>query len=203
MKLYIKIIKISKLRIKKRHFQLLEMMVAMFLLLVCVAPMLHIYTHLFKEQQAVIRSYQMDHLVHLIHAKITEQLYKRQIPLEELLQTKSNVLADIELKKALDPLGYGCTYAFTIVEPHTEQGKKKASQYLCSLVITMEDLLRNKAKVKNDNEKEDKLAYEYFVYIDLGAKDKKNQAPNPKQVTPIIDEEEEPELGADVIDESE
>ncbi len=159
-------------------------MVAIFLLLVCAAPMLHIYTYLFKEQQALLRTYQQDHWVHLIHAKITEQMYKRQIPFEDLLQGKSGIQVDGELKKELDPLGFGCTYTLKATKTPSKK-KEEITRYLCELVIKMEDLWKKPTKeTEAKDKKEEESPYIYFIYIQsnrIGSNDEEDLEETPPQ----------------------
>jgi hypothetical protein len=135
---------------RKQHFQLLELMVAIFILMVCIAPTMRILTSIYQTQQAIIRDNQRDHLAHLIHAKFTEQLYKRKIALEELMDDKSIVLADPELDQLLYRTGCECNGTFTIEQSSKKQ--EKPYQHLCRLML----------KIKDKFQETD---YDYYIYI--------------------------------------
>src|SRR5437660_280100 len=124
MKSYMQI-PLKRIQRHKRHFQLLELMVAAFILLICIAPTMRIFTSMYQSQQAIVRENQRDHLAHLVHAKFTEQLYKRTISLEEVAQSKPIILGDPELEKLIRQSAYECTGTFTIIKQHTPKGQEK------------------------------------------------------------------------------
>jgi Tfp pilus assembly protein PilE len=161
----------------KRHFQLLELMVAAFILLICIAPTMRIFTSMYQSQQEIIRENQRDHLAHLVHAKFIEQLYKRQISLEEVMQSKIIALTDPELISQLQKFAYECVGTFIIVDSYTPRNQEKPTMYLAQLVIKLKDI-SPKAKKHISNQKienQDPIEsyYDYFVYIDAGEMDKR------------------------------
>src|ERR1700733_14521161 len=123
MKNYIKI-PMKRIRKHKRHFQLLELMVAAFILLICIAPTMRIFTNMYLSQHEIVRENQRDHLVHLIHAQITEQLYKRQIVLPEGAESHPIDLTDPELIGQLEKYHYQLEGVLVIVDSHTPRGQE-------------------------------------------------------------------------------
>lgn len=175
----------KKIRKFRRHFQLLEVMIAIFILLVCAAPAMQIYTSMFKGQQTIVRENQRDHLARLIHAKVTEQLYKRAIPLEQFVEAKQTPVDDPELEQKLKDLSYKAYYSVSIAAKTPSKGEEKPNKYLVQLVITIRDVSSNppsRASVKQiENQDTRDTFYDYLVYIDAGGGNKKNnQAPDPK-----------------------
>ena len=163
---------LKKIQRHKHHFQLLELMVAAFILLICVAPTMRIFTSMYQAQQVIIRDNQRDHLVHLIHATFTEQLYKRTITLEGVKKGQPIVLEDYELEKLLKDFGYDFTGTFTLLKSSTPKGQEKPSMYLGQIQIKIKDTL-HKPKPQEGNKKieiEDPsdTYYDYYVYIDCG-----------------------------------
>lgn len=183
-------IRIPAKKILKRHFLLLEVMVAVFILLVCAAPAMRIYISMFKEQQAIIRENQRDHLVHLIHANITEKLYKRLIPLEEIVEGKSMRFSDSDLEKVLHDLSYECSYGLAVVHPKSEKGQEMAAFYLCKFIIKMKDVAFNPRPSSNrkriENQDPFETVYEYYLYIDSGKLDKNEGKGNSANQTEAI-----------------
>jgi hypothetical protein len=156
----------KKIRKKKnkRHFQLLEVMVAIFLIMVCAVPSFKILTQVYQEQAAVVRINQRDHLVHLIHAKVVEQLYKRAIPLSEIMEGVHAKFADPILQPELERLKYEASYDLSFIEPRSEKGKEKATEYLGKMVIEMRDLLKPNRTLVEENQKKE-VQYEYLFYL--------------------------------------
>ncbi len=181
MKSYIKIkIKI----ISKRPFQLLELLVAAFILLICIAPTMHIFTSLYQLQQEIVRENQRDHLSHLIHAKITEMLYKNQIHLPVEKQAKETIeLQDREIIDALKKYGYSCRAALIVDDWTQPRGQEHPSRYLLHLTIEFQDLYPKSTKKKKIQNQDANVAfYDYKIYVDAGhkanEKDKKANGKN-------------------------
>lgn len=169
-------------RSKKRNFQLLEIMVAAFIILICAAPAIRIYTSTFLQQQDILKDNQSDHLSHLIHANIIEKLYKKDIPFQDILDKKRFSVDSSELQKQLQRFGFDAFYSFERYESKKREKKdKKPSMYLVSLKITIVD---KKSKDKKD--------YNYKIFIDVSGQ--------PSQLQKNIDEENIP---IEEIDDSE
>jgi hypothetical protein len=164
----------------KRHFQLLELMIAAFILLICIAPIMRIFNNMYLSQQNIIRQNYRDHIAHMAHVQITEQLYKRQIPLDDL-QNRVVSLEDKDLNDLLKYHSYQFEGLLKIDDRHIPQGKEKPDKYLGKITLVLKDISRNPqanliGKSSEDKDAKDKDAYEavydYYVYIDRGAKDK-------------------------------
>lgn len=144
-------------------------MIAIFILLVCVAPTMRIYTNMYKSQQSMIRELQRDHLAHLVHAKITEQLYKRSISLDEIIQNSQLPLSDPELKEKLRQLSYECSYTFVVLDPKSDKKKEEAKKFLCQLMIKMKDVSKElpntSFKKMIENQDPSETIYDYKIHI--------------------------------------
>lgn len=153
----------------KRHFQLLELMVAAFILLICIAPTMRIFTNIFKEQQEIIRDNKRDEIAHMMHAKFTEELYKRAIPLDDFEDRKHISLEYPELTALLNKYHFKCDGTLSLLDNHK---KDKSPVYLYSLDINIEDTLakkRNEQKspLSSSNSAKDPsiTTYTYLIYI--------------------------------------
>lgn len=173
----------NRIRIRKCHFQLLELMVAAFILLVCIAPTMRIFTSMYQSQQTIIRENQRDHLVHLIHARFTEQLYRRKIPLKEMMKGQPTVISleDPELNELIRKSGYNLEGIFEIVD-FEPKDREKTNKYLGKIEIKMTDRLYRSPKQnehqKIENEDASAFFYDYYVYIDSGAKSRGEEREN-------------------------
>jgi hypothetical protein len=145
---------------RKSHFQLLELMIAFFILLVCIAPAMRIFTSMVKSQEETIRENQRDHLAHMIHAKFTEMLYKRQIPLGETLQENIIEIQDPVIVDFLKKLSYECSGLFVIKHSHSED-------YYAHFTLKMKDKLYKPrlSEKKIENQDPSETVYEYDICI--------------------------------------
>jgi hypothetical protein len=69
---------------KKRHFLLLEVLIAFALIVLCVFPLISPHSVMLRSQSQFIRKIELDHLVNLLYGHITEQLYFNKIPWQDL-----------------------------------------------------------------------------------------------------------------------
>lgn len=160
----------------RRHFQLLELMVAVFILLICIVPAMRVFTSIYQSQQAIIRENQRDHLAHLVHANITEKLYKNQIPFGKEIESEVIALTDPELTELLQKFSYHCEGTLEIMRSYIPQGQELPTKYLGKLTIKMKDITfqkKRKTHKKFGNENSSETFYDYFVYIDAGEMEKK------------------------------
>jgi len=168
---------LKKIPTRKRHFQLLELMVAAFILLICVAPSMRIFTSMYQSQQDIVRENQRDHLAHLVHAKFTEQLYKRIISLPENKQSNPIELGDPDIQNFLKQNAFQFSGTFTL-ESRTPKGQEKPSEYLGKLEIKLKDTSHRSQQKKGDQTIENRdpaeTSYDYYVYIKSGEIDSEN-----------------------------
>lgn len=166
----------KRIKSRKRHFLLLELMVAAFILLICIAPTMRIFTSIFQEQQEILRENQRDHIAHLVHAIVTERLYKREIQFSENTKAESIPLSDTELQKELNKYGYTIQAALTIIDASKPKGEDHPNKYLAQLVIKIIDIspkAESRAKAQEFiNQDPNDTFYDYTIYIDAGAKAK-------------------------------
>lgn len=151
----------KKLKAKKRHFQLLEIMVALLLIVGCAVPVMHIYYNMFKKQDSMARAYEIDHTAHLLHGKIAERLYKNEYSFDELNGCEL-VFVDQEIGEDLGRLGYACTFTLQTSEPKKDSKDSGKAKRLCDLIIKMKDQRNGEEKI-----------YDYKLYIEGGPRPKK------------------------------
>jgi hypothetical protein len=138
-------------------------MVAVFILLICIAPTMRIFTNIYHSQQEIVRENKKNHLLHAVHAKFIEQLYKRQITFDDIKSGKETELRDADLEALFRHSYFKASGKLTIVGSHKRKGQTKPYAYLVKLEITMEDELAKRAKDSAPSLSE---SYEYFIYID-------------------------------------
>ena len=120
---------------------------------------------MYQAQHSILRENQRDHIAHLAHAKFTEQLYKRQVPLQDFQGTIS--LEDEDLLNLLQKYQYSCTGTFTLVD--NKKHKEKIIEYLGKIVIKVKDISKGNRSFffKKGDKEEDPLetSYDYDVFI--------------------------------------
>jgi hypothetical protein len=140
----------------KRHFQLLEVMIAVFLIMICVVPTLEVFTNMYKHEAEANLINQRDHFVRLIHANLIEKMYKNEIPIEDIVQGPQTDFSDHDLNEKMKKIGYSSTYE--IKEVWRDPIKEPAKRHLCHLTIHMHK--------KNEKSKD----FLYMVYVDRGGR---------------------------------
>ena len=144
--------------IKRWNFQLLEVMIALFLIIVCIVPVLHTFTFMYREQRQSIRDSRRDHLAHLIYAQVVEELYGQKVPWEAIQTSAVRTIANETLVNQLKDKGYKTTYTLAIVHP--KRIVATSHEYLLNLKIELVD----------EERKGEITPYEYLVYADKAAK---------------------------------
>lgn len=136
----------------KHHFQLLEVMIAVFLIMICVVPTFEIFTNMYKHEADANLINQRDHYVRLVHAHLIEKLYKNEIPIEEIARGFQSDLSDSDLNEKIKKIGYTCSYE---IKGEGIKRKEKIRFHLCNLKIHM-------------SKKNESKNFLYIVYIDRG-----------------------------------
>lgn len=152
------IVRTKLLKRLKRPFQLLEVMVAIFLLLVCIAPAIHIFSNLYKQQQESAREYKQDLMANAVHAAIVEKLYQKELAFDTIFEDSWKPLESDELQKQLSDSGMQASYRF--IETSKPKRIKKGSlfKYLTTLEVSITPLFQ-----RSSNEAS---SYLYKVYIE-------------------------------------
>lgn len=129
----------------RHHFQLLEVLIAMVLLVVCVIPVIDAYIGMNKAQFERTRLVERDHLVHLAYAKIVEALYMKKMDWPDLKHAKEedferlfNADDEDHVASQLKALSYKCSYQLTKEKPKVL--KSTTTKFLFQLKITVQDL---------------------------------------------------------------
>jgi hypothetical protein len=182
MRLYRKIN--SRIRARKRHFQLLEVMVAILILMLCAAPALDIFTRMYIAQERIVRINKRDHLARLVQAKVVERLYQNSIAIDDFNDKNGQTFpfSDPELDRLLAPLAYEASYRLALKDSHPKTKGAPRDKYLIALTIVMKDQIKQKNYPLTD------AAYSYDLYINAGWK--KNSPSNASSGEEEEDDEE-------------
>lgn len=147
----------------KHHFQLLEVMIAIFLIAVCALPILNGYHAMSQVQFESSRRNWRDHLAHLVYGRIMESLYKQTITWQDLVdgrQEKLEKLGQVEdLLQQLQRLSYTCEYQLTVDK--SKKPLSEATPFILKLLIVLRD---SSAK----SSQEEPMVYSYIIYGEHG-----------------------------------
>jgi hypothetical protein len=156
------------LQTHRRHFLLLEVLIAFALVALCALPLVYPHTAILKEQREFIRKVELDHVVNLLYANVMEKLYLNKISWSEIMQGSFDIteetLKEIDYNK---PFHYAGNYSFS----QKKYKPKKQGGYSHNLfTLTFHFLPKNLKNAEENKQKANKITYTYQVFIvrDLG-----------------------------------
>lgn len=149
---------------RKRHFQLLEVLIALFLVLLCAVPIISSSVSMYQEQRQLHERILRDHWAHLAQAKIIEWLYIKGAKGESLkeildkrhpIQFAAQTEGQSKLMAQLESSPYQFSYELYLVHNQKFPGEENADKLLLELDVY--------ALKKGDRPKE--RPYRYNTYI--------------------------------------
>lgn len=153
------------IKVRKRFFLLLEVIIAFFLVIMCIIPLIAPHTFILTEQKKFGNQIELDHVVNLIFADIVERLYNNEISWSEMAE-KRRLEVDEALMKRVQfekRLTYKGTYYFEEVKhkPIDESAMRKL--YLFNVNLKFEPI----GEVKKDKNDEviGTFNYNYKLFI--------------------------------------
>ncbi len=152
--------KLKLLRVVKKSFHLLEVLISMLLLIVCAIPALQLFTSLNETQTAFRRVIQKDHMAHLIHARLIEKFYN----VGSFADAINNKRGDIDfedLKAELSQLHLKPYFELKIIYPEKEEKEPKLKN-LAELTIHLMD---HSKQAVNDPQ-QSHTTYSYAVFFE-------------------------------------
>jgi len=149
------------LAIKKRHFLLLEVLIAFSLIVLCVFPLLAPHAFILRSQALFIKKIELDHLVNLIYGQITENLYFNKIPWKDIEEeTKFPITEELLTEMALPfPTTYQGTYSFKIAR---RKPPKKEDTPDPPYILNMLEL---NLTFKLPDTQSPALEYQYMIFV--------------------------------------
>lgn len=85
--------------LRKRHFLLLEVMIAFALIVMCILPLIYPHTFILTSQRKFIHKVDLDHQVNRIYADIVERLYRNGIPWNDIISGTEFEVNDLLLQR--------------------------------------------------------------------------------------------------------
>ncbi|MBA3722473.1 MAG: hypothetical protein H0W88_08740 [Parachlamydiaceae bacterium] len=131
-------------------------MIALFLIATCAVPVLSTFVHIHKAQKSLGQIIELDHIVNLAHAQVTEKLYMDGAQGSSLKEQLDMRLPIVGLKTSLDHL-YDYYYKLHLDLP-SEKKRAKSKAFLLNL-----DIIAVEKKSKNNEEIQHVYSYKACV----------------------------------------
>ena len=148
------------LLLRKSHFQLLEILIGMFLLTLCIVPSLQIFSNIHKSQKRYSREIERDHLAHRIHAKIIESFYDPAILLNAIKEINGEITLP-EVLKELNDKRFKANYKINYKK--AQKGIETAGGKTATLTLALRDELIS----LYDDPQYVTALYEYQMFFEL------------------------------------
>lgn len=137
---------------RNRPFQLLEVMIAMFLVALCALPLIQPHVYMFEQEQKAIRLLEVDHAASLVYADIVETLYENKIDWDQIVD--KSVRHPINSPE-LTNLGYEGYYTFDKLLSKPPEEPPEETNYLMNVSLVLNP--RGESRISK--------LYEYLVFI--------------------------------------
>jgi len=178
------------LKKNKRHFLLLEVLIAFALIVLCAIPLIAPHVALLKSQRQFIQKIELDHMVNLIYADILEKLHRNDIgwgTIEHgtIFPIDETMLKRLSLSKPFPYEGY---YQIQMVR---HKPPRPAAYTLYLLKLSIQFLPLNIARNGTAKEKENQLLkYEYDIFVERNLEGDTSMQPQdapqaPPQAAPL------------------
>lgn len=153
-------------RYQRKHYLLLEVLIAFTLIIFCLVPLIQPHVLMLKAQRSFIQKIEVDHLVNLLYAHIYEKLLKNEIPWQSI-QAKTVFSVDEALLREvnyLKPLPYVGSYQFQEIKHKPKTTDPTFTLYLLRLTFTF---LPNELVSRGNLTLEEikKNSYEYQIFV--------------------------------------
>ncbi len=154
-------------RVRKRHFLLLEVLIALGIVLVCIVPMLQPHLAMLMEEKRFIREVELDRVANVLYCDLLVNRFYRSPPItwEDITSGRPNPLDSPELTR----LGYTGSYMTAVRLPKKQEEQADSPLDLLKITFTFNSSLGGTP-----------IVYNYDLFI---------------QRTPNVEEKEDEENG--------
>lgn len=171
-----------KIKVQKRSFTLLEVLIALALIVGCIIPLIYPHVVLFQAQNAFVSEMKVDRLVQTLYADTLVSLYRNEIPWNELESEKEVTIDPAILKNAGIPTGLFSGKTQWKIEYSKPKPPQERTVYLLELTFTFDFLQESTHKP---------LVYRYDIFVEriLGKESSKEEAPEENSAEEAEEEE--------------
>lgn len=146
----------------KVYFQLLEVLIGLFLIVTIALPITQSFVSSYTEQRKMLKVIELDHLAHLAHAKVTEELYRDAGKSKRSIQEYTEQHGTIHMESSwfpesspIRPGQYDFTYEMKLLEQKKKKSEPEPEKLLLALTIKITE--RGAGKVSRE--------YPYLLYV--------------------------------------
>lgn len=139
----------------RRHFLLLEVLIAFLLVALCAIPLVSPHVAIYRDQQEFMDKIELDHFVNQYYAEIIEKLYRQAISWDAFTQgTKFQIEKERIVSWNNRPLPYEGSYSFDNKKSKPKD-PKPFTVYLLHLTL----------QFKSVKDKKNTYKYEYDIFV--------------------------------------
>lgn len=145
--------------VRKRHYLLLEVLIAFFIVAMCVLPLIYPHTYILISQRKFISKVELDHLVNLLYGDILERMYKNEIRWQDIInkvefEVDNTLLERVKFTKKLP---YKGTFVFNEEKHKPDEGEAEVpyAHYLLKLDFSF---------TSEQDKQEKPLKYHYKIF---------------------------------------
>lgn len=153
--------------IQKRHFLLLEVLIAFVIIALCMIPLISPHVFVLTEQKKFVKQVELDHLANLVYGDIVERMYQNEIQFSNVINGYEFEVDDplLERIKFDKRLPYKGSFHFKeIIHKPTQEAPK--TFYLVKLEIRFVPINKAPASYAADIPGTIRYVYELFLVRD-------------------------------------
>lgn len=142
-------------KLKKRHFLLLEVMIALTIVIFAVLPLVYPHFYIYKEQKSFVNKLNLDLVMNHFKADIVQKLQRNEISFQDIEQgVKTNINFDAIQGITIKNFPYSGQYYFVVLK-----NKKNENFGLYQIQLNAE------VSLKENKENKKPLQYEYLLFV--------------------------------------
>ena len=128
------------IRVHRRHFLLIEVLIAFALVVLCIFPLVSAHMSIYKAQMTMNQKIELDQNVSRLYGVILERLYRNEVDWSAILEEQSHAVDPSLLQAAgiEEPFPFLGNYQFKIVKQKTNETSGLQAN-LVSVMFTFKD----------------------------------------------------------------
>lgn len=150
------------MRIEKRYNLLLEVLIALMIVALAALPLIYPHVAIMREQNKLLKTAELDHFVNGFYADQIVQLYRNQVPWEQIEGKKYIPISQEVLNQASLPFRGRYHYALLRTKPREPVD---TTYHLVKLTLEFWPLALPET-ASEEVKKENQLTFTYEIYIE-------------------------------------
>ena len=171
------------MKVKKRHYLLLEVLIAFTIIALCAIPLIAPHSWMIKEESELSQEIEKDRYVNLIYSHVIEMLYNNTIPWQTLINEEVPISIDITQIPGI-PSNWPYEAILTTQVTRQKKGEDESQRFY---YLTLSITLVQKGEIVS-------LPYSYTVFMERKIKIGQDKPLDKKPEEEEFDEEPGEEL---------